>query len=203
MPKKWEQYTGEEIEQFVKESFSYAQLAKKLGYAVNSGSSIKAVKEMIQELNIDVSHFTGQGWNKNNYDYDKFRKYDPKIENPPRSSSLREPLIYERGKKCENCGLQEWLDKPIKLEVHHIDGDKSNNVRENLLLLCPNCHSYTENYCKVSTKKEITDEDLIEALQMSPSINRALIKVGMATSGGNYARARRLIEENNISHLQD
>ena len=116
---------------------------------------------------------------------------------------MREPLIYERGKKCENCGLQEWLDKPIKLEVHHIDGDKSNNVRENLLLLCPNCHSYTENYRKVSTKKEITDEDLIEALQMSPSINRALIKVGMATSGGNYARARRLIEENNISHLQD
>lgn len=47
MPKKWEQYTGEEIEQFVKESFSYAQLAKKLGYAVNSGSSIKVVKEMI------------------------------------------------------------------------------------------------------------------------------------------------------------
>lgn len=38
------------------------------------------------------------------------------------------------------------MNKPISLEVHHKDGDKENNESENLELLCPNCHSYTENY---------------------------------------------------------
>ena len=36
----------------------------------------------------------------------------------------------------------------IKLEVDHIDGDKYNNSRENLRLLCPNCHSTTPTWRK-------------------------------------------------------
>ena len=30
--------------------------------------------------------------------------------------------------------------------IHHIDGDHKNNVKTNLVLLCPNCHSQTDNY---------------------------------------------------------
>ena len=45
--KKWERFTRQEIEQFVKESSSYAQLAKKCGYGEKSGSSISAIKEII------------------------------------------------------------------------------------------------------------------------------------------------------------
>jgi transcriptional regulator with XRE-family HTH domain len=32
------------------------------------------------------------------------------------------------------------------LEVHHVDGDKKNNARENLQVLCPNHHSVTPNF---------------------------------------------------------
>ena len=32
------------------------------------------------------------------------------------------------------------------LEVHHIDGDYTNNDEDNLELLCPNCHSLTNTY---------------------------------------------------------
>ena len=49
--------------------------------------------------------------------------------------------------KCALCGLSEWLNKPLVLQLHHIDGDNSNNTLENLQLLCPNCHSQTNNYC--------------------------------------------------------
>ena len=61
--KKWEQFTRQEIEQFVKNSCSYAQLAKKIGYenSSSSGSAYRAVHQMINELNLDTSHFTGQG----------------------------------------------------------------------------------------------------------------------------------------------
>lgn len=55
-------------------------------------------------------------------------------------------LIDERGRKCEICGLSEWLDKPIPLEIHHKDGHNQNWHKDNLLLCCPNCHSFTETY---------------------------------------------------------
>lgn len=34
----------------------------------------------------------------------------------------------------------------IPLDVHHKDGDYSNNDEKNLDLLCPNCHSLTNTY---------------------------------------------------------
>ena len=49
---------------------------------------------------------------------------------------------------CQKCGwnqINEFTGN-IPLEIHHIDGDCTNNKEENLELLCPNCHSLTENY---------------------------------------------------------
>ena len=64
------------------------------------------------------------------------------------SYKLKSRLIEEGYKKqeCERCGLKEWLEKPISLELHHKDGNSSNHVLSNLELLCPNCHAFTENY---------------------------------------------------------
>lgn len=49
---------------------------------------------------------------------------------------------------CEKCGWNEMniYSKTIPLEIHHKDGDCTNNLIENLELLCPNCHSLTENF---------------------------------------------------------
>lgn len=64
------------------------------------------------------------------------------------TSKLNKRLLKEGYKeyKCEVCGNTEWLGKPIPLELHHIDGDSRNNSLENLMLLCPNCHSQTDNF---------------------------------------------------------
>ena len=68
-----------------------------------------------------------------------------KLENTFR---LKRRLITERKKphRCECCGLTEWLGHPVPLELHHKDGDRTNNVFSNLKLLCPNCHALTGNY---------------------------------------------------------
>ena len=67
------------------------------------------------------------------------------------SHKLKERLIEDgiKERRCENCGLTEWMGKFIPLELHHKDGNHSNNDLDNLQLLCPNCHAQTEQYkCK-------------------------------------------------------
>lgn len=67
---------------------------------------------------------------------------------------VKRRLLKEGLKKpiCENCGLSEWQGVEIPLEIHHIDGDKTNNTIENLQILCPNCHALTDNYRRKKSK---------------------------------------------------
>ena len=64
------------------------------------------------------------------------------------TNKIRARLLEEGYKehKCECCGLTTWMDKPIPLEVHHKDGNRHNNTIENFVLLCPNCHAFTDSY---------------------------------------------------------
>lgn len=64
------------------------------------------------------------------------------------SNKVRIKLLEEGYKqhKCECCGLESWLNKPIPLELHHKDGNPHNNTLKNYELLCPNCHTFTDSY---------------------------------------------------------
>lgn len=48
--------------------------------------------------------------------------------------------------KCEKCGLTDWNNQPIPLELDHIDGDSYNHQLYNLRFLCPNCHAQTPTH---------------------------------------------------------
>lgn len=195
--KKWEKFSRDEIEQFVKESKSNREVARKIGYDQNSGSAMKSLREMYKELNIDTSHFTGQGWNKNNFDYSRF-VYGKKIKT---SDALNAIVLLRGYKKCENCGLEEWQGKPIPLEIHHIDGDGLNSEPNNLQMLCPNCHALTDNYKGRNINSGVivvSDEELVNALNEYPNIRQALIAVGLTGKGGNYIRANELIQKYQI-----
>lgn len=47
---------------------------------------------------------------------------------------------------CAICGIAEWLNQPLSLELDHINGMKGDHRLENLRLLCPNCHSQTPTW---------------------------------------------------------
>lgn len=195
--KKWEKFSKEELEQFIKESYSYAQVCEKVGYS--GGSGPKAIKEMIEHYNFDVSHFKGQAWNKDGFNYERFTS--GKVI---KSANAIDALVALRGRKCEKCQNEKWFDQPITLELHHLDGDKLNNEMDNLVLLCPNCHSYTDNWRGKNInlgKEKIQEQDYVEALKSSPNIRQALLKLGLTAKGANYTRARELIIKYNITHL--
>ncbi len=69
-------------------------------------------------------------------------------------SRLKIRLFSEQIKenKCEECGITEWNNKPLTLQIHHINGIHNDHRISNLKLLCPNCHSQTENYAGANNK---------------------------------------------------
>ena len=66
-----------------------------------------------------------------------------------RLSTFVKKYIFEKNNNCcEKCG-NEYINPYTHLsvlQIHHIDGDCTNNKEENLQLLCPTCHSLTENF---------------------------------------------------------
>lgn len=132
----------EEYQKIANNSSSNRDFYIKLGGSPNSGSYQSIINRLISKYDIDVSHFTGQAWNKNIVDIDGTFKIGCKVK----SEKLKRALVLLRGYKCEQCGRTKWLNKPIPLEVHHEDGNPLNNSQENLKLLCCNCHSMTPNY---------------------------------------------------------
>ena len=92
---------------------------------------------------------TGQGWLKDKT-YGPKRPIEDYLSNkhPIKSNELKQRLLNEgrRDRICNKCHNTIWLEQPIPLELHHIDGNHDNNLDENLELLCPNCHALTDNY---------------------------------------------------------
>jgi len=62
--------------------------------------------------------------------------------------SRKKRLIDEGIKEdcCEQCGITHWLGRKLSIQLHHKNGDGTDNRILNLELLCPNCHSLTDTY---------------------------------------------------------
>ena len=55
---------------------------------------------------------------------------------------IRQHLMEEQRSCCDVCGCSDvWLGAPLTFVLDHLDGDSTNNRRENLRLVCPNCDS--------------------------------------------------------------
>jgi hypothetical protein len=50
---------------------------------------------------------------------------------------LEDRLYGEANDSCANCGVRDRQN----LSLHHIDDDPSNNVYDNQIVLCHNCHT--------------------------------------------------------------
>lgn len=144
-------YDETQLRQAIVSNFSVAGVLRQLGLKP-AGGNYKTINREISDLNLDISHFTGQGWSVGRIEPPKPARSLEEIlvkNSPQRSSShLRRRLIKEGIFKplCNSCGLEEWLDKSIPLELEHINGDSGDNRINNLCLLCPNCHAFTPTY---------------------------------------------------------
>ena len=135
--RKYREYSDQDVINAASKVSSMSQLLKALNLKM-AGGNYANMRRKLQTLNVNCDHWTGQGWSKDKRLKD-WSQYS-------RGSKLKSHLIKERGHVCEKCHLKEWLGIQIALEVHHKDGDRTNNHESNLELCCPNCHAQTDNY---------------------------------------------------------
>ena len=142
--------TDDEVRQAVAAALSIADALRQLGLAPK-GANYRTIQRRIRELGLDTEHFLGQGWRKGSpRPVVPARALEEILarDSPYQSSKLKRRLIAAGYKdaRCEECGLTEWNGKPIPLELHHINGDSTDNRIENIRILCPNCHAQTPTY---------------------------------------------------------
>lgn len=141
-------FLKEEVEKSIKDNRSLALAAVSLGMPFTSFRRLVfKIDEGLWNPNPG-----GKGWRVPANTYTK-KRFEVEVlkENSSRLSSYKiKNLIFKFKMKkeiCEICGqLPEWKGKKLVLQLDHIDGDRWNNKLENLRIVCPNCHTQTENF---------------------------------------------------------
>jgi 5-methylcytosine-specific restriction endonuclease McrA len=144
---KFRKYSQDQLANAVANSTSIRQVLLSLGVAPHGGN-YATVKRYIEKLKLDISHFTGQGWNKGQ-NFGPKRPIEDYLANRYSITShrLRLRLIRENyfPAQCSQCKLTEWEGSPIPLELHHKNHNHKDNRLENLAIVCPNCHATLHN----------------------------------------------------------
>ena len=171
MDNKIYKLTDKEFIDLVKSSLNTSEVLFKLGYTtVGNSWGYAQIKQRMQELNLSGKDFRNNtvksSENHNEASYEDLFCQDSKHTR----TVLRRYIITNNliPYKCEICGISEWNNKKLSLELDHINGVNNDNRIENLRFLCPNCHSQTNTYGSKNKKPtdfncEVTEEtkDLI------------------------------------------
>ena len=131
----------EKLQELVGKTTSFSGLLDLLGKP-KGGENYNQLQSWLEKFSIDTSHFY----------VGKLPLDDLLVENSPykgTSTSLKNRLLSAGilEEKCEECGQSShWNHKKLVLQLDHKNGNRYDNRRENLRILCPNCHTQTETF---------------------------------------------------------
>lgn len=133
-------YNWKEIQSYYDEGKTFTQCKEKFGFS--AATWLYAIKNNFIKIK-EKQKLPIEELLKN----EKFHSSNSTIK----KRVLEENLLEN---KCQICGLNSvWNGRPIILIMDHINGNSQDNRLENLRMLCPNCNSQTETFCKGHKKK--------------------------------------------------
>lgn len=138
--KVYSQYTDEELKEIIQESYNIQHIISTL--KINK-SYHRYLTKFIKDNNINTSHFKIIEKKEPVISY--LVKGNKHYSSAPIKRYLLKNNLVEN--KCCACNTPPlWNNKPLTLQLDHINGDHFDNRVENLRLICPNCHSQTDTY---------------------------------------------------------
>lgn len=147
--------SDEEFIDVVKKSKSYTECLKYFGFK-NSGNNWKKLKNRVLTLNICTDHFETQTEKAILNNTILLEEILVENSNYTNTCHLKKRLLKNNIIKniCNSCGITEyWNNKKINLVLHHKNGISNDHRIENLEILCPNCHSQTDNFAGKNINK--------------------------------------------------
>lgn len=140
-------WTDEQLIAAVASNTTLAGVLRALGLSTSPGH-YRSLHHHIQRLGLSTKHHTGQahGTSRPGRPLTELLVKGSHVHSYFKKRLIREGLIQE---ECSLCGLPPtWQNKPLVLQLDHINGDPYDNRLENLRLLCPNCHTQTPTFTK-------------------------------------------------------
>ena len=149
------------MQELLDNSNSYADVLRAIGLSDHGGNR-NTLRKVINDYNLDLTKINNNRSQQNLAQISRVQNKARPIEelltenSPYKSSSLLKRLVKEGYKtlQCERCGVVDWMGEELSFHLHHKNGVHSDNTLSNLEVLCPNCHSQTENFagkgqCKI------------------------------------------------------
>jgi len=141
--KTFSKYTDDELKEIISECNNIAHILRTL--EINQVYHRK-IKDFIHKNKISTTHF------KTTYVYTAFNGNKIKSNQQLKKNIIKEGKLVN---KCAICNLEAiWNNKPLVLQLDHINGNNFDDRIDNLRLLCPNCHTQTDTYTGRNVKNK-------------------------------------------------
>lgn len=143
-------YSREEAAEAIRQSRSWAEALRRLGYC-HTGANSKPLKKRAAMWGISTEHFDPYAASREALRREAVPLEEVLVDGSTYSRSSLKRRLFESGlkeRRCELCGQGEmWQGRRMGLILDHINGKRDDNRLENLRIVCPNCAATLDTHC--------------------------------------------------------